>query len=134
MRFIYILIAVFSISCSHSKNITNGKTTSSGNIKEYDSRKYRVTKIDSVKNVYLIYARKDSMLFKIVSAKVGSEDCGNIKISGEYGFIISSIFPDNSPAHVDGIYYHGVPIAVEGDSITHIYIALNVAGLCIKQQ
>lgn len=134
--FLLILFAT-SYSCISRKQvlITN-KIEAISEFRE----KYKVFKIDSVNNVYVIYARKDAVLCKIVSLK-DSCACSNVKVGNEYTFSLMSRVPkefkwiDVSPnaiPHVSGINYYGTWIAFERDSINDIFISFNLKGLCVQ--
>lgn len=47
---------------------------------------YKVYKIDSIRNYYLIYVRKKDTLYKIVSEKTALINCNLIRINQEYDF------------------------------------------------
>jgi hypothetical protein len=101
-----------------------------------------VTKLDSVNNVYLIYAERDNQIYKIVSKKIDSLDCKNIKLNGEYGFLLESLFPAMISNRGDTLWkrfdlvnavdFNGTGIATEKGCVDDIFRADNVVGLCIK--
>ncbi|MEO5998798.1 MAG: hypothetical protein ABIN89_18655, partial [Chitinophagaceae bacterium] len=105
---------------------------------------FRVTKIDFINKVYLIYARKDTSLYKIVSAKDSSANCKNIQVNGEYEFMLHSLFPrqflgkyDLSPTalpNVDGVIFNDTGITLEKDSVNDLFVAENIKGLCFSQK
>lgn len=102
---------------------------------------YLVYKIDSVNSYYLIYARKNDSLFKIVSKKLKTANCKSISIGKNYDFTLRSnsyyralsgkkilVLTTRS---VDCFYYDdSTRICLEGDSITDLYKAINAKGLC----
>lgn len=111
-----------------------------------DDRKmdgFRVTRIDSSSNkVYVIYAKRNDTIFKIVSFREDS-DCVKIKANRYYNFELESLFlrnlngQDLSPnalPHVEGIDYHGVLITLERDSINDLFYAKNLVGLCLTKK
>lgn len=133
------------VSCSHAKKLsTNNAGLPADQMSGTLPHQYRVTKIDSVNKVYLIYAKEDTSLYKIVSAKDSTETCINIRVNGEYGFMLHSLFPrqflgkyDLSPAalpNVDGVIYNGTPVTVEKGCVKDLFVADNVKGLCAKLQ
>ncbi|MBT9395068.1 hypothetical protein KLP40_18015 [Hymenobacter sp. NST-14] len=110
---------------------------------------YKVARIDSIKSVYLIYARRNDTLFKIVSDKETPKSCANIRPGQYYKFQLRSLlFTDLTPAeqakypglksldthHMGGLDYDGkgLVIKLEGDSIRDLYYAKNISGLCFK--
>jgi hypothetical protein len=102
--------------------------------------KYKVLRIDSIKNVYIVYAKKDSILYKIVSLK-DSVQCTHVQVGKEYPFMLMSRVPkdfkgmDISPntiPHISGIDYYGTWIGFERDSINDIFISINLKGLCVQ--
>ncbi len=138
-----ILAVVFLLSCHHTKQVITHKEAPFVLTRNYNLPKYRVTKIDSVKAVYVIYAQKDSLLYKIVSGKADTIDCKNIKVNGEYGFMIHSLFPTvvfgkdtlaGRPDLVNAVEFNGSSIMLEKGCVDDIFVADNVAGLCIKYQ
>jgi hypothetical protein len=104
--------------------------------------KYKVTKLDSLENVYLIYVEKNGQLYKVVSKKLDSLDCKNIKLNGEYGLLLESLFPAMISERgdtlwrrldlVNAVEFNGTTIATEKGCINDIFRADNVVGLCIK--
>lgn len=107
------------------------------------SKQYSVYKIDSLNNFYLIYAKKDKELYKIVSKKVRDNRCNKvIKVGLSYDFILHSI---NKNAPVIG----GVKIAPINSAdincyqldketsirkeagINDLYLADNIIGKCL---
>lgn len=111
---------------------------------------YKVARIDSLKSVYLIYARRNDTLFKIVSDKEMPNRCANIRPGQSYKFQLRSmLYTDLTPAeqaksipglkpldthHMGGLDYDGkgLIIKLEGDSIRDLYYAKNISGLCFK--
>jgi hypothetical protein len=110
---------------------------------------YRVTRIDSLKGVYLIYARKNKTTFKIVPNKVAVTNCKSITTGHSYKFDLRSLYftdltPDERMKYAplattgnlgsEGIDWdgEGTIIKLEGDSITDIFYAKNVTGLCFR--
>ena len=111
---------------------------------------YKVSRIDSLKSVYLIYARRNDTLFKIVSDKELSMRCAKIRPGQSYKFQLRSLlFTDLTPEeqaksmpglksldthHMGGLDYDGkgLIIKLEGDSVRDLYYAKNISGLCFK--
>jgi hypothetical protein len=124
------------ISC-HPK-IQNEKIPNSDLLKA-SWLKYKVERIDSIKNVYLIYARNDSDLYKILSHKQDSlADCRNITVGKNFTFHLFSLFPKSinghdmtiAHLHVNGVSYFGTSVAKEKGCVDDLFFAENIHGLC----
>lgn len=135
-----ILLIIFSLSfsCRSQRQTSNNgnKVISLADLRD----KYKVVRIDSIKNVFVIYARKDSLLYKIVSLK-DSMPCVQIKVGENYPLLLMSRVPKEfrgeniSPSvipHISGIDFYGVSIPFERDSINDIFVATNLKGLCLQ--
>jgi hypothetical protein len=137
MKTTYCLLFLLIFSCSPVKKHTITVVNKPG---LELSEKYKVIKIDSIKNVYVVYAKKELTLYKIVSLKDWIA-CRNIQVGGEYPFKLMSRVPkdfkgiDISPntiPHITGIDFYGTWIEFESDSINDIFISFNLKGLCIQ--
>ena len=138
MHIITILLPFFLIfSCQPQKQVAAKpiQPVSLASLRE----KYKVTRIDSIDHIYVIYASKDSVLYKMVSRK-NSELCSDpIKVGGEYPLVPLSIVPkevmgmDLSVAmlQVSYINYEGVAISLERDLVRDVHSAVNLRGLCL---
>ncbi len=96
--------------------------------------KYHVIKIDSLRNFYLVYLKKASNHYKVVSEKIeNSEKCQKIKKGDYLSLSLKSVFPDTSKISykLDGINYKGTEFNFERDSILDIYETDELIGLCI---
>ena len=102
---------------------------------------YRVYKIDSINNYYLIYVKKSDSIYKIVSQKDAINNCRTIKKNGYYAFKIHSslssfkignllVTPKGSDIVNCFAYDKSTNICFEGDSIRDLYYADNIKGLC----
>jgi len=138
-----ILPFLILISCS-SKKITQSKTEDETKNVPDISERYKVYKIDSINNYYLIYAKRKDSLYKIVSKKQATRNCVNISLNQEYTFLLTSIWnqkiiiegsnvsPSITP-HVTCLSFDdSTKICLEKDSINDLFHAENVQGLCIK--
>ena len=141
MKIVFLLLAFWCMSCKTSKNTSNaqfGPALSSRSLLP----KFKVTRLDSVDHVYLIYAEKNGQLYKILSKKDDGSDCKNIRVGGEYGFLIESLFPPmisktgdtlwNRLDMVNAVKYNGTTIATEAGCVNNLFRADNVVGLGIK--
>jgi hypothetical protein len=133
-----IFLLFFCFACRAKKDIANNKSAviSMASLRE----KYKVVRIDSIQTVYVVYARKDNEVFKIVSVK-DSIPCKQIRVGEEHALVLMSRVPKNfngmdvSPAtvpHLTGISVNGVDIRFEPDSIKDIFLAVNLHGLCMQ--
>ncbi len=126
-----IIFSVFSliIGCACGKKITNLQTY------------YTVTKLDSINNYYLIYAKKNDSVYKIVSKKELFPNCELITLGSNYEFKLKSM-RENAPTFrglkVSPINYMDIK-CFQFDENTQIckeagiydlYFAENINGLC----
>jgi hypothetical protein len=138
-----ILPFLIIFSCS-SKKIAQSKIKEGGQKIAKASELYKVYKIDSINNYYLIYAKRKDSLYKIVSKKQVTSNCANISLNQEYTFSLTSIWnqkiiiegrnvsPSVTP-HVTCLSFDdSTKICLEKDSINDLFHADNVEGLCIK--
>ena len=143
MNKILIAIFIFFFSCMNSKFNNNNNTLQVKSIKLInDSSLFKVYKIDSINNYYLIYAKRRDTFYKIVSQKWFNYNCKNIIIGSKYSFILTSIWntpiiienENVSPSmilHVTCLSFDKkTNICLERDSINDLFSASNVKGLC----
>ena len=104
---------------------------------------YRVIKIDSIENTYLIYAEKvdvtikNTDIIKIVSAKTETyrKKSNLITVNKNYKFSTFSLYPkDMVSHHLRGITYNGTVIPFDKDYNIKkdLFITKNIDGLCYK--
>ena len=100
----------------------------------------KIIRLDSISNVYLIYARQNDTLYKIVSLKETTHTGRSIVVGSSYQLDLVSLFIKNFQGYdlspqktldIGGISYSGTLIKVERDSIVDLYRARNVKGLCL---
>jgi hypothetical protein len=108
---------------------------------------YKVNRIDSVKDVYIIYARHSDTIYKILSVKISAgNNCKPILINRSYAFELASLFVRNfngkydiTPETVDlltGVDFHGTLINIdEGvkNQRRDLFEAKNIQGLCFVE-
>ena len=103
---------------------------------------FKIVRVDSINNVYLIYARQRDTLYKIVSLKEGPNSGRSIVVGSSYPLDLVSLFIkkfqgyDLSPQHsldIGGISYSGTLIKLERDSIVDLFRAKNIKGLCFSE-
>ena len=130
MKIIYLATAlIFTLTmCSQRESDVNAT--------------YRITKVDSTGNYYLIYALRNDSLFKIVSKKNGQKDCKSIMINNSYDLQLRSDFSD-VPLN-DGTFsakrsllvscfgYDSVTtICYDSDCVRDLFHSDNISGLCV---
>ncbi|MCC9070722.1 hypothetical protein LNQ49_03785 [Flavobacterium sp. F-65] len=125
MKHLIILFSLFFLQVQPSQT---------EQIKLKDS--YKIIRIDSINNVYSIYARRENLLFKILSLKNDNIDkkLKKIKCGENYKLQLISLLEGDSryPINIDGIDFHGQTIELERDSINDLYITKNLIGLYYK--
>ena len=135
MKTILITIAPLFIFCF---GIKSNPYFNSYNAVTQDSVNYKVYKIDSINNYYLIYAKKGHTLFKIISKKESAKKCNRIIVNHVYKFRLHSILsvngqpaiPANQIMELSGWRIdESTTIVFEGDSIRDLYNADNIKGL-----
>ena len=118
---IFILLSFLLISCKSNKvEIDNSEK----------HLKYKIIKIVSKNDVYIIYAKNHDSLYKILTLRNNSENssCKKIKIGKEYEL---NLFSLDVPIYADGLDFYGEPILLERDSINELHTAKNLEGLCL---
>lgn len=127
MKYILILFCLMACACTVFK---------SGYQKGH---LYSVYKIDSINNYYLIYARSNDSLYKIVSKKSTNTHGDYIRINKRYPFQLHSML---STFKINGVsitpqtmnvncfsFDKETSICLEGDSIRNLYQGDNIHGL-----
>lgn len=96
---------------------------------------YEVIKIDSQQKVYLIYAKRNSSVYKIVSKKECTSKCRNVIIGEKYKFELTSFH--NLLPYVKrgtGIRYNDTIIKLEGgDILWDLFTCMNLDNLCFEK-
>lgn len=100
---------------------------------------YKINKIDSINNVYIIYTRKEGKIIRIASPKEQSTICRNLMENKTYKLTLTELFPtkiggvDISPgasSYVTQYNVFGINFRLEPGE--NIYRAQNLKGLCIE--
>jgi len=125
-----LLLPLFFVACASIKPITDNTKTNTT---------YKVYKIDSINSYYLIYAKKNDSLFKIVSKKATPNNDEKIKINKRYSFklhsslisfYIGKAFVNMKDLHIGGFAYDdSTVITREKDLHYELYYADNIIGL-----
>lgn len=101
---------------------------------------YKVYKIKTLKNLYLIYARRNDSIFEIVSRKEQAT-CRNIKVGHSYHFELRSRFGnESSPLYtprsnrllVTHSNFYGTLVPLESAAHGDLYTAKHLRGLCLE--
>lgn len=98
---------------------------------------YRIARIDSLNNYYLIYAKKDNAYFRIASKKDKCSLASRIKLGKSYHLLLHSFLESASNQKFAAQYVElsGYTIdkytTIEFDSIKNVYYASNLKGLCL---
>jgi hypothetical protein len=132
MRLIFIfflLAASFTFAC----NTSNSPSTSMGRQSQYTDSVFKVFKIDSINNYYLVYAKKNDSIFKIVSTKNGKNNCLRIKKNKKYQLSLQLIWKNSANTSlVTGTYFDdSTVIRIDWEKeIYALYSCDNLHGLC----
>ena len=138
MSRISILLIDVLFSCTSNRHIKSG--TNRNDLS--DNKTFKVYKIDSLNCYYLIDAQKLDSLFKFVSKNKDCTKRNLINVGGHYPFLLKSIW--NTPVIIEGTnvspssvysvncinFDDSTRICLERDSISDLYTASNVQGLC----
>lgn len=74
-----IILAFVACFCTTSRNTTDQKDF------------YRITRLDSIGNFFLIYAMRNDSIFQIASKKSKNVDCDQLKVDNKYLFKLRSM-------------------------------------------
>ena len=95
--------------------------------------KFRILKVDSISDIYMIYGVKSEKYYKILSNKNDStnKNWERLKINKEYELVLESEYSQYGLLeHVSGVSKEDGPVIYfEGDSIKHLYISPNIKSL-----
>jgi hypothetical protein len=132
-----VMLLLILASCNQPKKLNR---TNDRDMSVVNQSLYTVYKIDSVHNWYLIYARKQDSLFKIVSQKEATTPCLKIHEKGIYAFQLHGRFAGkflgrddlsakNLPVSGYG-FDDSTTIVLERGMVRDLFIADNIKGLC----
>ena len=80
------------------------------------NRDFMIINIDSIENVYVIYAEREDSIFKILSKKENICNCLNLYINETYTLSIRSYFPPEVlKQRLTGIKYENAIIPIKGE-------------------
>ena len=133
-----VIISSLFINCS---NNVNQLTFMKG-----DSSSFKVNKIDSINNYYLIYLIKQGKKYKIVSKKNSGEfnNCKNfLKEDGYYNFELENLIPEVQSSNplenripypaLSCYLFDGNTKICEENEMETLYKAKNLKGLCVER-
>jgi hypothetical protein len=100
--------------------------------KEKHESKFEIWDIDSVQTVYLIYAKRNDSIIKIVSKKESHSNCEPILKGKLYELKVESLLKNTaSKRHIGGVKYNGILIKLEGEKVVwDLFICDDLKGLC----
>lgn len=99
----------------------------------YQNDKFEIIKIDSIDNIYLLYAKRNDSVLKIVSLKQNDINCNEIKVGNKYNLKIESFFSKNYPQKLDikGFKVSNTIIKLEKNGVIwNLFSSKNFQGLC----
>ena len=133
---LFLIIILAIVSC-YSQNSLNVKSLKKDIPESNNVNTYMVYKIDSINSFYLIYAKKQDTLYKIVSKKARLTNCELIQVNKGYPFILHSRLASRKignapilPGLVNCFYYGDSTSICLEKSIYDLHSAENVKGLC----
>ena len=124
-----IILLLLIISCNSKSKLSAGLD-------------YRIVKIDSIENVYLLYAERtdvsipNTKIIKIASTKTGygCKKNRSIIVEHNYKLNLKSLYPENFVSHhyLGGITFNGVYIPFEKDYNIkkNLFSTEDIKGLC----
>lgn len=134
--FVLLFITLFGVNCNSQQKVLESQRT---------MEEYYVYKIDSIDNYYLVYAKKQDAIFKIVSKKETLKKCDLIKINNSYHFDLYSqssiplitgeiVAPVSIWDVVCHTFENGIKICTDRkNGIYDLYYARNLKGLCLEE-
>lgn len=140
-KVLLLFLIINHISCNKLSNKDNTKT--SVEVSKDDKNKFLdkrnpnlfyIIKLDSIDNLYVLYAKKKESYYKILSVKQSHKmaNCDKVQLFHNYDFYLESIVPDTSKIslHVDGVLFENTEVDFEKDSIWDLYKTPQLYGLC----
>ncbi len=132
--FSYVIV-LLSLSCTCKKN--NIITLKKEQINLNQSFKFEIVKIDSIDNIYLVYAKRNDSIVKIVSLKQKVKNCNQVLIGNKYNFKIESFFSKNYHQKLDikGFKVSNTIIKLEKNGVIwDLFSTINLEGLCYIEE
>lgn len=136
MKCYFIAILILLCSCAQIRRIKGNQ------LKPQYENSYKIIKIDSKKEGYIVYVQRRDSIFKIISLCDTTEQCREIVVNGYYNLCLKSYFSrknDSSPniqlGHVMGMHLGKEIVRFDEDGIVqNLFYATNLKGLCLIQQ
>ena len=99
-------------------------------------KEFKILKIDSIENVYVIYAEQSDSVFQILSEKEDVCNCQKIELNNTYILSIKSYFlPETIYRQLTGVKYKGavikmVSIRDKTNVVRDLYLSDDIKGKC----
>lgn len=95
---------------------------------------YKIIKIDSTSNLYILFAKRNDSIFKILSEKVDNSNCDNIiRENKNYSLKIESVFSPNFHEKLEIKSYtfkdSKIKLGTDG-SVWDLFTSENIESLC----
>jgi hypothetical protein len=96
------------------------------------ANRFEIWRIDSVQSVFIIYAKRNDSIIKIVSKKEMLNDCKPIFKGQLYNLNVESLLKHtSSKRHIGGVKYSGILVKLEGgEVIWDLFVSEDLKGLC----
>jgi hypothetical protein len=146
LKQVLFLYIIFIFSCRNIKLFNNrDKSIPQKYSLNMGEAVYKIYKIDSINNYYLLYASRNDSLYKIVSQKETISNCQQIIVNQVYALKLHSIWKhklligsvDVSPSAIYQVtclaFNDSTKICIERDSINDLHYADNIRGLCFMK-
>ena len=131
--FLFLISLVLTIYCLLKKDVINSNDIEKNDALENNST-FKIIRIDSIENVYLIYAERNDSIFKIMSKKEDVSNCQPLSEGEFYKLkIISWFLPEefHVKMRVAGVKFENTLIEIEKDSVVcDLFTTENLEGLC----
>jgi hypothetical protein len=100
--------------------------------RQHNNTAFQILNIDSLQQVYIIYATRNDSTIKIVSKKEIMDKCQPITAGQFYDLNITSLlWKTASKMHIGGVKYNNQLIKLEGGKIVwDLFTSDNLKGLC----
>ena len=136
MRTAVIILSIVFFGCNTHKYVVTDEL-----LLQKNPNPYFISKIDSINNFYVIYAKRNDSLFKIVSKKEAFlPRCNKIALNQSYPFDLTSMLSINGERIIPNVSVHEVAglqlndstiIEFENESRRDLYSPSNLKGLCL---
>ncbi|HCF63647.1 MAG TPA: hypothetical protein DEU93_05355 [Chitinophagaceae bacterium] len=131
-----VLIMASIYSCSTSRNTINQSFDNKDLIQKDSSNIFEIIGIDSIQNIYVILARRNELVYKVVSFQDSSECTNKIKKGNYYNLLLNSVFPENylSKDRISSVRYGDVKVPLGGDKnvVWDLFSTPNLKGICLN--